>query len=107
MVTKCILQTMAYDAEILAVPTIRWLGVFLSDVGTFDLPESCLLQLSKRGEHSTSKGSQRVCRYSYLEATVKLDCKLLLIDFFVFTDFRKCCSSEVYDWDVKYNNADP
>ncbi|KAG0577631.1 hypothetical protein KC19_5G168500 [Ceratodon purpureus] len=40
--------TMAYDAEVLAVPTIRWLGIFLSDLGTYGLPESCLLHLSKQ-----------------------------------------------------------
>jgi hypothetical protein len=39
---------MAYDAEVLAVPT------------TYDLPESCLLQLSKQGKHFISKAHNPV-----------------------------------------------
>ncbi|KAJ7560559.1 hypothetical protein O6H91_04G135300 [Diphasiastrum complanatum] len=36
---------MAYDAEALATPSIRWLGVFLSDVRFHGIPVRCLLPL--------------------------------------------------------------
>ncbi|EFJ12809.1 hypothetical protein SELMODRAFT_123469 [Selaginella moellendorffii] len=38
--------TMAYDAEALATPSIRWLGVFLSDCQTHNVPDRCLLSLT-------------------------------------------------------------
>ncbi|CAM0876287.1 unnamed protein product [Alopecurus aequalis] len=37
---------LAYDANVLRVPEIRWLGVFTSDFGEYCLPDCCLLQLS-------------------------------------------------------------
>ncbi|KAL5209273.1 hypothetical protein ABZP36_004896 [Zizania latifolia] len=37
---------LAYDANFLRVPGIRWLGVFTSDFEDYCLPECCLLQLS-------------------------------------------------------------
>ncbi|KAH8975916.1 hypothetical protein BDL97_01G185400 [Sphagnum fallax] len=40
--------TMAYDAEVLAVPEIFWLGVHLSDCLDFHIPEECLLPLTER-----------------------------------------------------------
>ncbi|KAH9329905.1 hypothetical protein KI387_002013, partial [Taxus chinensis] len=38
---------MAYDAKALLAPEIRWLGVFPSDCDTFQIPERCLLPLTK------------------------------------------------------------
>ncbi|XP_025796983.1 meiotic recombination protein SPO11-1 isoform X4 [Panicum hallii] len=37
---------LAYDANLLRVPDIRWLGVFTSDLEDFCLPDCCLLHLS-------------------------------------------------------------
>ncbi|XP_047071667.1 meiotic recombination protein SPO11-1 [Lolium rigidum] len=37
---------LAYDANILRVPEIRWLGVFTSDFEEYCLPDCCLLHLS-------------------------------------------------------------
>ncbi|CAL5392535.1 unnamed protein product [Camellia sinensis] len=37
---------MAYDAQFLRVPEIRWLGVFPSDSEKYDLPQQCLLPLT-------------------------------------------------------------
>lgn len=37
---------LAYDANLLRVPDIRWLGVFTSDFEDFCLPDCCLLHLS-------------------------------------------------------------
>ncbi|CAL4927378.1 unnamed protein product [Urochloa decumbens] len=37
---------LAYDANLLCVPDIRWLGVFTSDFEDFCLPDCCLLHLS-------------------------------------------------------------
>ncbi|KAF8709791.1 hypothetical protein HU200_029500 [Digitaria exilis] len=37
---------LAYDANLLRVPDIRWLGVFTSDFEDFCLPDCCLLPLS-------------------------------------------------------------
>ena len=43
---------MAYDANLLRVPDIRWLGVFTSDFEDFCLPDCCLLHLSPEGEQT-------------------------------------------------------
>ncbi|KAM0871942.1 hypothetical protein ACQ4PT_039056 [Festuca glaucescens] len=37
---------LAYDANVLRVPEIRWLGVFTSDFEEYCLPDCCLLHLS-------------------------------------------------------------
>jgi meiotic recombination protein SPO11 len=37
---------LAYDANLLRVPDIRWLGVFTSDLEDFCFPDCCLLHLS-------------------------------------------------------------
>ncbi|XP_024313733.1 meiotic recombination protein SPO11-1 isoform X3 [Brachypodium distachyon] len=44
---RCIVITqLAYDANLLRVPGIRWLGVFTSDFEEYCLPDYCLLDLS-------------------------------------------------------------
>ncbi|URE45719.1 meiotic recombination protein [Musa troglodytarum] len=43
----CIVITqMAYDANLLRVPEISWLGVFHSDLQKYHLPDRCLLELT-------------------------------------------------------------
>ncbi|XP_078179888.1 spo11/DNA topoisomerase VI, subunit A protein isoform X1 [Carex rostrata] len=37
---------MAYDAKLMRVPEMRWLGVLPSDFGEFNLPDRCLLNLT-------------------------------------------------------------
>ncbi|KAH7660612.1 Spo11/DNA topoisomerase VI subunit A protein [Dioscorea alata] len=39
---------MAYDAKLLRVPGIHWLGVFPSDSEKFRLPNGCLLNLTAK-----------------------------------------------------------
>ncbi|KAM0871939.1 hypothetical protein ACQ4PT_039056 [Festuca glaucescens] len=39
-------KQLAYDANVLRVPEIRWLGVFTSDFEEYCLPDCCLLHLS-------------------------------------------------------------
>ncbi|XP_024377836.1 meiotic recombination protein SPO11-1 [Physcomitrium patens] len=55
--------TMAYDAKVLAVPSILWLGIFLSDLGHFGLTENCLLPMSKRDE----KKADAILNKSYIQ----------------------------------------
>ncbi|XP_078179890.1 spo11/DNA topoisomerase VI, subunit A protein isoform X3 [Carex rostrata] len=44
---RCIVITqMAYDAKLMRVPEMRWLGVLPSDFGEFNLPDRCLLNLT-------------------------------------------------------------
>jgi hypothetical protein len=45
-----LLKQLAYDANILRVPEIRWLGVFASDFEEYCLPDCCLLHLSSEGD---------------------------------------------------------
>ncbi|THF99719.1 hypothetical protein TEA_001121 [Camellia sinensis var. sinensis] len=45
---------MAYDAQFLRVPEIRWLGVFPSDSEKYDLPQQCLLPLTAEGVYSVT-----------------------------------------------------
>lgn len=40
---------MAYDANLLRVPEISWLGVFHSDLQKYHLPDRCLLELTSDG----------------------------------------------------------
>jgi meiotic recombination protein SPO11 len=40
---------MAYDAKILRVPEVQWLGAFPSDFEKYDLPQQCLLPLTAEG----------------------------------------------------------
>ncbi|RWW47228.1 hypothetical protein BHE74_00046791 [Ensete ventricosum] len=40
---------MAYDANLLRVPEISWLGVFHSDLQKYHLPDRCLLKLTADG----------------------------------------------------------
>ncbi|XP_042433598.1 meiotic recombination protein SPO11-1 isoform X4 [Zingiber officinale] len=48
----CLLQAsitmkqMAYDANMLRVPTVRWLGVFHSDLDKYHFPDRCLLKMT-------------------------------------------------------------
>lgn len=41
---------MAFDAKLLRVPEIRWLGVFPSDADKYHLPDRCLLPLTPEGQ---------------------------------------------------------
>lgn len=41
---------MAFDAKLLRVPEIRWLGVFPSDAEKYHLPDRCLLPLTPKGQ---------------------------------------------------------
>lgn len=43
---------MAFDAKVLRVPEIRWLGVFPSDAEKYHLPDRCLLPLTPKGQIS-------------------------------------------------------
>lgn len=40
---------MAYDAKLMRVPEIRWLGVFPSEYEKYHLPDQCLLELTPEG----------------------------------------------------------
>lgn len=40
---------MAYDAKLMHVPEIQWLGVFLSDLEEYQLPDRCFLCLTPAG----------------------------------------------------------
>ncbi|CAM6019779.1 unnamed protein product [Sphagnum balticum] len=55
--------TMAFDAEVLAVPEIFWLGVHLSDCLDFHIPEECLLPLTERDK----KKADALLSRSYLK----------------------------------------
>ena len=41
---------MAFDAKFLRISNIQWIGVFISDVDRFSLPQHCLLPLTNEGE---------------------------------------------------------
>lgn len=41
---------MAYDAKLLHVPEIHWLGVFPSEIEKYCLPQHCLLPLTEEGK---------------------------------------------------------
>lgn len=51
IVITCIrfFKEMAYDAQFLRVPDIRWLGAFISDSEKYALPSQCLLPLTTEG----------------------------------------------------------
>ncbi|KAJ7014332.1 meiotic recombination protein SPO11-1 isoform X2 [Populus alba x Populus x berolinensis] len=40
---------MAFDAKVLRVPEVQWLGAFPSDFEKYDLPQQCLLPLTAEG----------------------------------------------------------
>uniref|UniRef100_A0A6N2NKI2 DNA topoisomerase (ATP-hydrolyzing) n=2 Tax=Salix viminalis TaxID=40686 RepID=A0A6N2NKI2_SALVM len=44
---------MAFDAKILRVPEVQWLGVFPSDFEKYDLPQQCLLPLTAEDKRRT------------------------------------------------------
>lgn len=44
---------MAYDAKILRVPEVQWLGAFPSDFEKYDLPQQCLLPLTAEDKRRT------------------------------------------------------
>ena len=44
-------KQMAYDAKLMRVPEIRWLGVFPSEFERYCLPDRCLLRLTPEGNH--------------------------------------------------------
>ncbi|PWA85367.1 spo11/DNA topoisomerase VI subunit A [Artemisia annua] len=42
-------QQMAYDAKIMRLPEIQWLGVFPSDAEKYSVPQQCLLPMTEEG----------------------------------------------------------
>ncbi|KAK6269488.1 hypothetical protein POUND7_006593 [Theobroma cacao] len=44
---------MAYDAKLLRVPEIQWIGAFPSDSENYDLPQQCLLPLTTEDKRKT------------------------------------------------------
>lgn len=40
---------MAYDAKLLRIPEMNWLGAFPSDSEKYNLPNQCLLPLTAEG----------------------------------------------------------
>lgn len=45
---------MAYDAHVLRVSNIQWLGVFPSEAEKYSIPSQCLLPLTKEGGYYLS-----------------------------------------------------
>nr|XP_017251400.1 PREDICTED: meiotic recombination protein SPO11-1-like isoform X6 [Daucus carota subsp. sativus] len=68
---------MAFDAKFLRISNIQWIGVFISDVDRFSLPQHCLLPLTNEDKSRT----EALLRRCYLEREVpewRLELELLL-----------------------------
>ncbi|XXG46515.1 hypothetical protein AAC387_Pa02g1338 [Persea americana] len=52
-------MNMAFDAKLLRVPEIRWLGVFPSDAKKYHLPDRCLLPLTPKDKSKAETMLQR------------------------------------------------
>ncbi|ERN17750.1 hypothetical protein AMTRI_Chr10g2700 [Amborella trichopoda] len=57
---------MAYDAKLLRIPEIRWLGIFSSDAEAIGLPRRCLLPLT----HRDKKKAEALLQRCYLHQQV-------------------------------------
>jgi meiotic recombination protein SPO11 len=55
------IQSMSYDADNLAIPSMKWLGVLPSDIQKYHIPQSALIPLTqediKRGESMLKRTS--------------------------------------------------
>eukprot|EP00268_Persea_americana_P048923 TRINITY_DN5203_c2_g1_i14.p1 TRINITY_DN5203_c2_g1~~TRINITY_DN5203_c2_g1_i14.p1 ORF type:complete len:219 (-),score=41.12 TRINITY_DN5203_c2_g1_i14:225-881(-) len=52
-------MNMAFDAKLLRVPEIRWLGVFPSDAKKYHLPDCCLVPLTPKDKNKAETMLQR------------------------------------------------
>lgn len=68
---------MAYDAKILRLPEIRWLGAFPSDIEKYSLPEHCLLPLTA-GDKSRAEAMLHRCYLRLEVAEWRLEIELML-----------------------------
>ncbi|KAJ0733860.1 putative DNA topoisomerase (ATP-hydrolyzing) [Helianthus annuus] len=68
---------MAYDAKIMKLPEIKWLGVLPSDAETFNVPQQCLLPMTTEDKIKT----EAILNRCYLQREVpqwRLELQLLL-----------------------------
>ncbi|XP_076927744.1 meiotic recombination protein SPO11-1-like [Bidens hawaiensis] len=68
---------MAYDAKIMKLPEIKWLGVFPSDAAKFNIPQHCLLPMTTEDKIKT----EAILNRCYLQREVpqwRLELQLLL-----------------------------
>ncbi|KAL8237526.1 hypothetical protein R6Q59_018607 [Mikania micrantha] len=68
---------MAYDAKIMKLPEIKWLGVFPSDAERFNVPQQCLLPMTTQDKIKT----EAILNRCYLQREVphwRLELELLL-----------------------------
>ncbi|XP_071696502.1 meiotic recombination protein SPO11-1-like isoform X1 [Rutidosis leptorrhynchoides] len=68
---------MAYDAKIMRLPEIQWLGVFPSDAETYGVPQQCLLPMTVKDRSKT----EAILNRCYLQRIVpqwRLKLQLLL-----------------------------
>ncbi|KAL8237522.1 hypothetical protein R6Q59_018603 [Mikania micrantha] len=70
-------KQMAYDAKIMKLPEIKWLGVFPSDAERFNVPQQCLLPMTTQDKIKT----EAILNRCYLQREVphwRLELELLL-----------------------------
>ncbi|CAI9279979.1 unnamed protein product [Lactuca saligna] len=81
---------MAYDAKILRLPEIKWLGVFPSDVEKYNFPQQCLLPMTPQDKVKTEAILNR-CYLQRLVPKWRLELELLLkngVKIFTIQDSR-------------------
>ncbi|XP_074320173.1 meiotic recombination protein SPO11-1 isoform X3 [Silene latifolia] len=67
---------MAYDAELLRIPEICWIGAFTSDSERYDLPSQCLLPLSTEDKKRTEAILSRCYLQNELQWRLELEMML-------------------------------
>ncbi|XP_063950596.1 meiotic recombination protein SPO11-1-like isoform X2 [Daucus carota subsp. sativus] len=75
---------MAFDAKFLRISNIQWIGVFISDVDRFSLPQHCLLPLTNEGWSSSccckeeSNLRLKHCQHTHFLSCQRFMCHLSL-----------------------------